>query len=162
MFPLMDIFQHLTQDSPSGEGHLLVSLTEQPLSRFEVTQITRQGTSLVLQCQPAENENDSETPSPRDESDHAFYTDDGAEPMSRHDPQRFYEDPLTSTTLLWPPPSGMCHGRTVHHRARSPLGGAIPPELFQGLMSELTASCSSSNDFTRRIGVDTGLRELGS
>ena len=64
MFPLMDIFQHLTQDSPSGEGHLLVSLTEQPLSRFEVTQITRQGTSLVLQCQPAENENDSETPSP--------------------------------------------------------------------------------------------------
>ena len=92
MFPLMDIFQHLTQDSPSGEGHLLVSLTEQPLSRFEVTQITRQGTSLVLQCQPAENENDSETPSCRDESDHAFYTDDRAEPMSRHDPQRFYED----------------------------------------------------------------------
>ncbi len=92
MFPLMDIFQHLTQDSPSGEGHLLVSLTEQPLSRFEVTQMTRQGTSLVLQCQPAENQNDSETPSPRDESDHVFYTDDGAEPMSRHDPQRFYED----------------------------------------------------------------------
>ena len=92
MFPLMDIFQHLTQDSPSGEGHLLVSLTEQPLSRFEVTQITRQGTSVVLQCQPVENENDSETPSPRDESDHAFYTDDRAEPMSRHDPQLFYED----------------------------------------------------------------------
>ena len=92
MFPLMDIFQHLTQDSPSGEGHLLVSLTEQPLSRFEVTQITRQGTSLGLQCQPAENENDSETPSPRDESDHVFYTDDGTTPMSRHDPRRFYED----------------------------------------------------------------------
>jgi hypothetical protein len=92
MFPLMDIFQHLTQDSPSGEGHLLVSLTEQPLSRFEVTQITRQGTSVVLQCQPAKNENDSETPSPRDESDHVFYTDGGAEPMSRHDPRRFYED----------------------------------------------------------------------
>ncbi len=92
MFPLMDIFQHLTQDSPSGEGHLLVSLTEQPLSRFQVTQMTRQGTSLVLQCQPVENENDSETSSPRDESDHVFYTDDGAKPMSRHDPRRFYED----------------------------------------------------------------------
>ena len=64
-------------------------------------------------------------------------------------------------TLLWPSPSGMCHGRTVHHRARSPLGGAIPPELSQGLVSELTASCSSSYDFTRRVGVDTGLRELG-
>lgn len=92
MFPLMDIFQHLTQDSPSGESHFLASLTEQPLNRFEVTQVTRQGNSLVLQCQPAENENDSETPSPRDESDHVFYTDDGAEPMSRHDPRRFYED----------------------------------------------------------------------
>ena len=46
--------------------------------------------------------------------------------------------------------------------ARLPLGGAIPPELSQGLMSELTASCSSSYGFTRRVGVDTGLRELGS
>ena len=92
MFPLMDIFQNLTQDSPSGEGHLLVSLTEQPLSRYEVTQMTRQGTSLVLECQRTENKNDSETPSSRDESDHVFYTDDGAEPMSRHDPWRFYED----------------------------------------------------------------------
>ena len=92
MFPLMDNFQHLTQDSPSGEGHLLVSLTEQPLSHFEEPQMTRQGTSLVMQCQPAENENDSENPSHRDESDHVFYTDDGAEPMSRHDHRRFYED----------------------------------------------------------------------
>ena len=92
MFPLMDIFQNLTQDSPSGEGHLLASLTEQPLSPFEVPQMTRQGTSLVLESQRAENKNDSETPSSRDESDHVFYTDDGAEPMSRHDSRRFYED----------------------------------------------------------------------
>ena len=46
-------------------------------------------------------------------------------------------------------------------RARSPLGGAIPPELSQSVMSELTASCSSSYDFTRRVGIDSGLRELG-
>jgi hypothetical protein len=92
MVPLMDFFQNLTQDSPSGEGHLLVSLTEQPLSRFEVIQMTRQGTSLVLECQRAENKDDSGTPSSRDESGHVFYTDDGAEPMSRHDFRRFYED----------------------------------------------------------------------
>ena len=71
---------------------MLVSLTEQPLIRFEVTQMTRQGTSLVLECQRAENTNDAGTPSSRDESDHVFYTDNGAEPMSRHDSRRFYED----------------------------------------------------------------------
>ena len=92
MFPLMDIFQHLTQDSPSGEGHLLVSLTEQPLSRFEVTQITRQGTSLVLQCQPVGTGDDSKPSSPRGASDRVFITDDDAEPLSFHDPRRFYED----------------------------------------------------------------------
>ena len=71
---------------------MLVSLTEQPLIRFEVTQMTRQGTSLVLECQRAENTNDAGTPSSRDESGHVFYTDNGAEPMSRHDSRRFYED----------------------------------------------------------------------
>lgn len=85
-------FQHLTQDCPNAEGHLLVALPGQPLDRFEVTEVIRQGTSLVLQCQPVEKGNDSEPRSPRDDSDHVFITDDDAQPLSRHDPRRFYED----------------------------------------------------------------------
>jgi len=91
---IMDNFQHLAQDCPNAEGHLLVALAlpGQPLDCFEVTEVIRQGTSLVLQCQPVEKENDSESPSPRDDSDHVFITDDDAEPLSLHDPRRFYED----------------------------------------------------------------------
>ena len=73
MSSVMENFQHLTQDCPNAEGHLLVALPGHPLVRFEVTEVIRQGTSLVLQCQPVEKENDSE-------------------PLSLHDPRRFYED----------------------------------------------------------------------
>ena len=73
MSSVMQNFQHLTQDCPNAEGHLLVALPGQPLDRFEVTEVIRQGTSLVLKCQPVEKENDFE-------------------PLSFHDPWRFYED----------------------------------------------------------------------
>ncbi len=92
MSSVMENFQHLTQDCPNAEGHLLVALPGQPLVRFEVTEVIRQGTSLVLQCQPVEKENDSEPPSPRDDSDNVFITDGDAEPLSFHDSRRFYED----------------------------------------------------------------------
>ena len=92
MSSVMENFQHLTQDCPNAEGHLLVALPGQPLDRFEVTEVIRQGTSLVLQCQPVEKENDSEPPSPRDDSDNVFITDGDAEPLSLHDLRRFYED----------------------------------------------------------------------
>ena len=52
---------------------MLVALPGHPLVRFEVTEVIRQGTSLVLKCQPVEKENDFE-------------------PLSLHDPWRFYED----------------------------------------------------------------------
>ena len=89
---VMEKFQHLTQDCPNAEGHLLVALPGQPLDRFEVTEVIRQGSSSVLQCQPVGKENDSEPPSFRDDSDHVFITDDDAEPLSLHDPRQFYED----------------------------------------------------------------------
>ncbi len=73
MSSVMQNFQHLIQDCPNAEGHLLVALPGQPLDRFEVTEVIRQGTSLVLKCQPVEKENDFE-------------------PLSLHDPWRFYED----------------------------------------------------------------------
>jgi hypothetical protein len=92
MSTVMQNFQHLTQDWPDAESHVLVALPGQPLDRFEVTEVIRQGTSLVLQCQPLENGNDPEPPSPRDDSDHSFYKNDDIEFLSRHDPYRFYED----------------------------------------------------------------------
>ncbi len=89
---MMENIQHLTQDCPNGEGHLLVALTGQPLGHFEVTEVIRQGASLVLQCQPVEKGNDSKPSSSRDDSAKVFLTDDDAEPLSFHDPRRFYED----------------------------------------------------------------------
>ena len=89
---VMDNFQHLTQDCPNAEGHLLVALHGQPLDRFEVTEVIRQGTSLLLQCQPVDEGNDSKPSSPRDDSDNVCITDGDAEPLSLHDPRRFYED----------------------------------------------------------------------
>ncbi len=92
MNTIMDGLQHFTQDYPNGDGHLLVTFAGQPLNRFEVTEVIRQGTSLVLQCQPVETGDDPEPSSPRAASDHVFITDDDAEPLSFHDPRRFYED----------------------------------------------------------------------
>ena len=51
----------------------------------------RQGTSLVL-MPTVEKENDSEPPSPWDDSDNVLITDGDAEPLSLHDLRRFYED----------------------------------------------------------------------
>ncbi len=92
MSTIMENFQHLTQECPNAEGHMLVALPGQPLDRFEVTEVIRQGTSLVLQCHPVEQGDDPKPSSPRAASDHVFITDEDAEPLSFHDPRRFYED----------------------------------------------------------------------
>jgi hypothetical protein len=98
----------------SGCGHLVVALPsqaqvpfdqpqasfDQPQATFEVTEVTRQGTSLVLQCRPMEPGSDPEQLPHRDPTDRMFITDcdrvfitDGdVEPLSFHDPRRFYED----------------------------------------------------------------------
>jgi hypothetical protein len=89
---IMDNFWHLFQDGPNPEGHLLVTLPGQPLDRFEVTEVIRDGTSLVLQCEPLERETDPEPLTRQDDSDHSFYKNDDVEFLSPHDPQRFYED----------------------------------------------------------------------
>ena len=100
MSTIMQNFQHLIQDCPDTDSHVLVALPGQPLDRFEVTEVIRQGTSLVLQCQPVEvlqcqpveNGNDPEPPSPQDDSDRSFYKNDDVGFLSRHDPHRLYED----------------------------------------------------------------------
>jgi hypothetical protein len=97
----------------SGCGHLVVALPslpqatfdqptfDQPQATFEVTEVTRQGTSLVLQCRPMEQGNDPEQLLPHDhptdrvfitDGNRVFITDGDAEPLSFHDPRRFYED----------------------------------------------------------------------
>ena len=92
MHTIIETFQHLTQDCPNEEGRLLVALPGQPLNRFEVTEVIRQGTSLLLQCQPVVEGNDSKPSSPRDGSDDMSITDYDAKPLSFHDTRRFYED----------------------------------------------------------------------
>ena len=90
---VIDDFQHLFQDGPNPEGHLLVTLPGQPLDRFEVTEVIREGTSLVLQCEPLGRETDPEPLSRQDDyCEHSFYKNDDVEFLSPHDPQRFYED----------------------------------------------------------------------
>jgi hypothetical protein len=92
MSTIMENFQHLFQEGPKAEGHLLVALPGQPLDRFEVTEVIREGTSLVLQCEPLERETDPEPLSHQDDSDSSFYKNDDVEFLSPHDPRRFYED----------------------------------------------------------------------
>ena len=43
---------------------LLVELPDAPMSRFEVTEIVRDGATLVLQCQPRGPENSAESSTP--------------------------------------------------------------------------------------------------
>ncbi len=86
-------FQHLFQDSPGAESYLLVAIPGQPLDRFEVTEMIRDGTSLILQCEPLGRETAPEPLSRQDDySDHSFYKNDDVEFLSPHDPLRFYED----------------------------------------------------------------------
>jgi hypothetical protein len=89
---IMESLQHLAQDWSSADAHLLVAVPGQAEGRFEVTEVVRQGTSLVLQCQPLEEATISEPEPRRDDSDRVFITDENAEPLSFHDPRRFYED----------------------------------------------------------------------
>jgi hypothetical protein len=72
--------------------HLVVAIPGQPQDHFEVTEVIQQGTSLILQCQPVEKGNDPEPFSHQDHTDRVFITDGDAEPLSFHDPRRFYED----------------------------------------------------------------------
>jgi len=92
MSTVTENFQHLFQDGPNAEGHLLVALPGQSLERFEVTEVIREGTSLVLQCEPLGRETDPEPLTRQDDSDHSFYKNDDVKFLSPHDPQRFYED----------------------------------------------------------------------
>ena len=91
MHTIMEELQHF-QACPQGEGHLVVALAGQPSNRFEVTEVVRQGTALVLQCQPVASGGDPAPPSPREASGRVFIADEDAEPLSFHDPRRLYED----------------------------------------------------------------------
>ena len=113
MTTVMENFQHFTQDCPNAEGHLLVALPGQPLDRFEVTEVTRQGTSLVLQCQPVEKGNDSEPPSPGMIPTTCSTRTMMLSPclaMILGGSTRICVNNLTTTTLLSPPASGMWQG----------------------------------------------------
>ena len=76
----------------NGNDHLVVAIPGQPADRFEVTEMIRQGSSLVLHCQHVEPGNDPGPSSHRDRIDRVFLTDDEPAPRSFHDPRRFYED----------------------------------------------------------------------
>jgi hypothetical protein len=98
MISTAENFQHLFQDSPGAESHLLVAIPGQPVDRFDVTEVIRDGTSLVLQCEPLECEPLGRETAPEplsrqdDDSDHSFYKNYDVEFLSPHDPLRFYED----------------------------------------------------------------------
>ena len=81
MISTVENFQHLFQDSPGAESHLLVAIPGQPLDRFDVTEVIRDGTSFP---EPLSRQDD--------DSDHSFYKNDDVEFLSPHDPLRFYED----------------------------------------------------------------------
>ena len=91
MHAIMDELKHF-QAGPQGEGHLVVALAGQPSNRFEVTEAVRQGTDLVLQCSPVAPEGDPAPSPPREAVDRVFIRDEDAEPLSFHDPRRWYED----------------------------------------------------------------------
>jgi hypothetical protein len=99
MISTVETFQHLIQEAPGQEVHLLVALPEQPLDRFEVTEMIRDGDSLVLRCGPMEKKADPAPASQLDDADHSqddsdytFYKNDEVAFLSRHDPLRLYED----------------------------------------------------------------------
>ena len=87
----MTIMQAILEN-PNGNGHLVVAIPGQPEDRFEVTEMFRQGPSLVLHCQPVEPANAPGPSSHQDQTDRVFITDDEPTPRSFHDPRRFYED----------------------------------------------------------------------
>jgi len=76
----------------NGNDHLVVAIPGQPEDRFEVTEMFRQGPSLVLHCQPVGPGNDPGPSSHQDQTDRVFITDDEPAPRSFHDSRRFYED----------------------------------------------------------------------
>jgi hypothetical protein len=90
---IIDSLEHLSRDCPVADTQLVVAIPGQSQDLFAVTDVSRQGTSVILQCQPLQTPIDSEPSSaPRDNSDSTFYENEEAEFLSLHDPQRLYED----------------------------------------------------------------------
>jgi hypothetical protein len=72
----------------NGNGHLVVAIPGQPEDRFEVTEVIRQGPSLVPHCQPVGPGNAPGPSSHQDQTDRVFLTDDEPASRSFHDPPR--------------------------------------------------------------------------
>ncbi len=90
---IIDSLEHLSRDCPIADSHLVVAVPGQPQDLFAVSDVSRQGTSVVLQCQPLETPTNSEPSSPpQADSDGTFYKNEDVEFLSPHDPVRFYED----------------------------------------------------------------------
>ena len=89
---IIESLEHLSRDYPVEGSHLVVAVPGQPQALFEVTDVTRQGTSVVLECHPLESPTDPEAASPAAESDNSFYENEEVSFLSPHDPLRFYED----------------------------------------------------------------------
>ncbi len=89
---IIESLEHLSRAYPHADNHLVVAVPGHPQDLFEVTEVSRQGSSNILQCHPVEPPTDCEpSPSPAD-PDHSFYKNEDVEFLSHHDPLRFYED----------------------------------------------------------------------
>ncbi len=90
---IIDSLEHLSRDCPVADTQLMVAIPGQSQDLFAVTDVSRQGTSVILRCQPLETPTDSEPPSaPGADSGSTFYKNEEAEFLSPHDPLRLYED----------------------------------------------------------------------
>jgi hypothetical protein len=91
---VIESLEYFSRDCPATESRLVVAVPGQPQDLFEVTDVSRQGTSVVLHCQPLETptEPEPEPSFPQAEVDSRFYKNEDVEFLSRHDPLRFYED----------------------------------------------------------------------
>jgi hypothetical protein len=89
---IIESLEHLSRDYPVEDSHLVVAVAGHTQALFEVTDVTRQGKSVVLECHPVETPTDLEAASSGAESDSSLYKNEEVSFLSAHDPLRFYED----------------------------------------------------------------------